>query len=58
VKHGGRDFRLAKDDKEAHDIWHDRKNAHDSGPSLAPGAKGWVTDVWCVFEITRLSFLV
>ncbi|KAJ7917375.1 hypothetical protein B0H13DRAFT_2443085 [Mycena leptocephala] len=47
VKHGGTDFQFAKDDKEKHDIWQDRKNAHYSGPSLAPGAKGWVTDV-CV----------
>ncbi|KAF7351885.1 FAD-binding protein [Mycena venus] len=56
VKHGGTDFRFAKDDKEAHDIWQDRKNAHYSGLSLVPGAKGWVTDV-CV-PVSKLPELV
>lgn len=40
---------MAKSDKEAEEIWADRKNAHYSGLALAgEGGRGWPTDVWCV----------
>ncbi|KAF7335578.1 FAD-binding protein [Mycena venus] len=55
-QHGGSEFRLAKDDEEAHDIWQDRKNAHHSGMAVVPGAKGWATDV-CV-PVSKLPELV
>ncbi|KAF7376921.1 FAD-binding protein [Mycena sanguinolenta] len=54
--HGGTEFRLAKDEEEAHDIWQDRKNAHHSGMALVPDAKGWATDV-CV-PVSKLPELV
>lgn len=45
-KYGGTGFTLAKDDKEAEDLWADRKNALYSGLALKPGARAWSTDVW------------
>lgn len=45
-KHGGTGFELARNDKEAADLWADRKNAHYSGLALIEGARGWSTDVW------------
>ena len=47
-KYGGTGFDLAKDEKEATDLWADRKNALYSGLALVPGGKGWSTDVWYV----------
>ncbi|KAH7341828.1 FAD-linked oxidase-like protein [Rhizoctonia solani] len=44
-KHGGSGFSLAASEREAADLWADRKNAHYSGLALRPGAKGWATDV-------------
>ncbi|KAK0190619.1 FAD-linked oxidase-like protein [Armillaria mellea] len=55
-KHGGTGFEFAKNDKEAADLWTDRKNAHFSGLALIPGAKGWATDV-CV-PVSKLPDLV
>ena len=45
-KHGGSGFELAKNDKEAADLWADRKNALYSGLALVPGSRGWGTVVW------------
>jgi D-lactate dehydrogenase (cytochrome) len=47
-KHGGTGFQLARTKEEAEELWSDRKNAHYAELALAPGAKGWPTDVWCV----------
>ncbi|KAF8642654.1 hypothetical protein AX16_009454 [Volvariella volvacea WC 439] len=55
-KHGGFGFRLAKDKKEADDLWSDRKNAHYSGMALVEGSRGWPTDV-CV-PVSKLPQLV
>jgi D-lactate dehydrogenase (cytochrome) len=46
-KHGGTGFKLARDEKEATDLWTDRKNAHFAGLAfVGKGTKGWSTDVW------------
>ena len=45
-KHGGSGFQLARNAKEADDLWADRKNALYSGLALVEGARGWSTDVW------------
>ena len=45
-RHGGTGFQLARDDKEASDLWADRKNALYSGLALLEGSRGWSTDVW------------
>ena len=47
-KHGGSGFELAKNEREAAELWADRKNALYSGLALVPGSRGWSTDVWCV----------
>ncbi|PCH38627.1 hypothetical protein WOLCODRAFT_136371 [Wolfiporia cocos MD-104 SS10] len=55
-KHGGTGFQLARNDKEAHDLWMDRKNALWSSIALVPGSRAWSTDV-CV-PVSRLPDLV
>lgn len=45
-KHGGTGFELAANEKEAMDLWADRKNALYSGLALLEGSRGWSTDVW------------
>jgi D-lactate dehydrogenase (cytochrome) len=45
-RHGGTGFELARNDKEAEDLWMDRKNALYSGLALVEGSRGWATDVW------------
>lgn len=45
-KHGGTGFELARNEKEAADLWADRKNAHFSGLAFVEGCRGWSTDVW------------
>ncbi|OCH88443.1 hypothetical protein OBBRIDRAFT_86159 [Obba rivulosa] len=55
-KHGGTGFELARNDKEAADLWQDRKNALYSGLALLEGSRGWSTDV-CV-PMSRLPQLV
>ena len=45
-KHGGSGFALAKSEKEASDLWTDRKNALYTSLAPIPGARGWSTDVW------------
>lgn len=48
-RYGGTSFALAKTEKEAEELWSDRKNAHYSGLALAgEGGRGWPTDVWYV----------
>ncbi|KAG6380252.1 hypothetical protein JVT61DRAFT_8344 [Boletus reticuloceps] len=49
-KHGATGFELARNDKEAKDLWAARKNALYSGLALLEGARGWSTDVWSVFS--------
>ncbi|KDQ20463.1 hypothetical protein BOTBODRAFT_26476 [Botryobasidium botryosum FD-172 SS1] len=55
-KHGGTGFSLAKSDKEADDLWANRKYGLWSTMALVPGARCWTTDV-CV-PISRLPDLV
>ncbi|TBU40063.1 FAD-linked oxidase-like protein [Dichomitus squalens] len=55
-KYGGTGFSLARNDKEAADLWTDRKNALYSSLAILPGARGWSTDV-CV-PPSRLPELV
>ncbi|KAL0575139.1 D-lactate ferricytochrome c oxidoreductase [Marasmius crinis-equi] len=55
-RYGGTGFQLARDAKEAEDLWHDRKNALYSGLALVEGSRGWSTDV-CV-PVSRLPDLV
>lgn len=55
-KHGGTGFELARNEKQAADLWMDRKNALYSGLALVDGARGWSTDV-CV-PVSRLPDLV
>ena len=45
-KHGATWFHAAESEKEAADLWQDRKNALYSGMALLEGCKGWSTDVW------------
>lgn len=46
-KHGGKGWRMAKDDKEGAEMWMDRKMAHYTGMAYGGvGSKGWSTDVW------------
>lgn len=45
-KYGGTGFELARTDKEATDLWMDRKNALYSSLALVDGCRGWSTDVW------------
>ena len=40
ARHGGRGFALARDAKEAGQLWADRKNALYSGLALVEGARG------------------
>ncbi|KAH7883039.1 hypothetical protein F5I97DRAFT_169398 [Phlebopus sp. FC_14] len=56
TKHGGTGFELAKTEKEAKDLWADRKNALYSGLALVEGSRGWSTDV-CV-PVSKLPELV
>ncbi|KAH7910905.1 FAD-linked oxidase-like protein [Hygrophoropsis aurantiaca] len=55
-KHGGTGFELARTDREARDLWADRKNALYSGVALVEGSTGWSTDV-CV-PVSNLPQLV
>jgi len=55
-KYGGTGFELARTEKEATDLWMDRKNALYSGLALVDGCRGWSTDV-CV-PVSRLPELV
>lgn len=55
-KHGGTGYQLARTEKEALDLWADRKNALYSGLALLEGSRGWSTDV-CV-PVSKLPQLV
>ncbi|KAF9230600.1 FAD-linked oxidase-like protein, partial [Melanogaster broomeanus] len=55
-KRGGTGFELARSEKEANDLWADRKNALYSGLALVEGCRGWSTDV-CV-PVSKLPALV
>ncbi|RPD77338.1 FAD-binding domain-containing protein [Lentinus tigrinus ALCF2SS1-7] len=55
-KHGATGFTFARNEKEAEDLWTDRKNAVYSGLAMVPGSKAWGTDV-CV-PVSRLPELV
>ncbi|KAF8625917.1 hypothetical protein AX17_006643 [Amanita inopinata Kibby_2008] len=55
-KHGGTGFTLSQSDREAADLWSDRKNALYSGLALVEGSRGWSTDV-CV-PVSKLPQLV
>lgn len=48
AKHGGTGFSFARTEKEAEDLWMDRKNVYWSALSLIEGCKGMATDVWFV----------
>ncbi|KAG8856747.1 hypothetical protein FRB96_006250 [Tulasnella sp. 330] len=55
-RNGGLSFELAKSEKEAIDLWKDRKNALWTSLALVPNSRGWSTDV-CV-PMSRLPDLV
>ncbi|KAH8114410.1 FAD-linked oxidase-like protein [Phellopilus nigrolimitatus] len=55
-KHGGSGFTLARNEKEAVDLWTDRKNAHYAGLALLEGGRSWATDV-CV-PVSKLPDLI
>ncbi|KAH7928344.1 hypothetical protein BV22DRAFT_1103100 [Leucogyrophana mollusca] len=55
-QHGGTGFELARTEREARDLWADRKNALYSGLALVEGSRGWSTDV-CV-PVSNLPELV
>lgn len=46
AKHGATGFTFARNEKEAEDLWTDRKNAVYSGMAMLPGARAFGTDVW------------
>lgn len=47
-RHGGSGFTLARNEKEAANLWADRKNAHYSTLAMIENARSWPTDVWYV----------
>ncbi|RDX48543.1 FAD-binding domain-containing protein [Lentinus brumalis] len=55
-KYGATGFTFARNEREAEDLWTDRKNAIYAGLAMLPGAKGIGTDV-CV-PVSRLPDLV
>jgi len=55
-KYGATSFELARNEKEAEDLWEDRKSALWSSLALLEGSRGWTTDV-CV-PVSRLPDLV
>ncbi|KAG8713942.1 hypothetical protein FRC08_012556 [Ceratobasidium sp. 394] len=55
-KHGGKGFQAARDEKEAHDFWQNRKYALWSTMALIPGSRVWTTDV--AVPVSRLPELV
>ncbi|KAH7341556.1 FAD-linked oxidase-like protein [Rhizoctonia solani] len=55
-KHGGKHFQAARDEKEAKDLWQNRKYALWSTMALYPGARAWTTDV--AVPVSRLPELV
>lgn len=56
-KHGGKNWKLAKNDLEGEDMWTDRRHAYPTGLAYGgPGSKGWPTDV-CV-PISKLPQLI
>ena len=46
--HGATGFVAAASEREALDLWMDRKNGLYSSLALLPGSRAWSTDVWCV----------
>jgi D-lactate dehydrogenase (cytochrome) len=46
--HGGSGFALARNEKEARDLWMDRKNLFHSKRALMKGSRALTTDVWYV----------
>jgi len=45
-KHGGLHFQFASTDKEAEELWQNRKYALMSSLAAYPGLRCWTTDVW------------
>ena len=45
-RHGATTFETTKNQREAEDLWADRKNVLFAGLALLPGCKSWPTDVW------------
>jgi len=45
-KHGGSGFALARSEKEARELWMDRKNLFHSKLALLEGSRAVTTDVW------------
>ena len=52
-KHGAISFELARSEKDANDLWADRKNAYNASLTLVEGARGLGTDVWFVLFSLR-----
>ncbi|KAI4521192.1 hypothetical protein K525DRAFT_201887 [Schizophyllum commune Loenen D] len=55
-KYDGHGWTMAANEREADEIWADRKNALFAGLALLPGSTGWSTDV-CV-PVSHLSQLI
>jgi len=49
-KHGGSGFTLARNEKEAYELWMDRKNLFYSKLSFFKGSRTLTTDVWYVIS--------
>ena len=45
-KHGSSQFAFAATDREATDLWQNRKYALTSTLAAHPGSRCWTTDVW------------
>lgn len=45
-KHKGSSFQFASTDKEAQNLWQNRKYALTSSLGAFPGTRSWTTDVW------------
>jgi len=50
-KHGGSGFALARNEKEARELWMDRKNLFHSKLAFFKGSRAVTTDVWCVILV-------
>ena len=53
-KHGGCGFTLARNKKEARELWMDRKNLFHSKLAFFKGRRAVTTDVWCVILVQVL----
>ncbi len=57
TKHDGLRFQFASTDKEAEELWQNRKYALMSSLAAYPGLRCWTTDVWCVVLNVFVGYL-